>query len=301
MPYSSYTKRPGEAQDVALDWLTHLGEDTISSSTWPVTPPGITVVSTSSNASSATIKLSAGTNGQSYRFVNRIVTAGGRTEEWVLVVHVFERVAVPVGPPYASLVECQAVQPAAEGAEALKVSMVLEQAASWVARLAPKPAPIKSVLSEAMTDTQDTVPVPRIEIFRASGQVALAAEVLQYEGKIPTALYATTGPGVLANVIRGRHATVPSSHAPGSAVEDVSYPIAARNAELSLFEWLWETRGYKPSRTGVVGSESYSIDKADIKEIVKATMGEYYTGGARLGSVGVVSSFARHREPRRGG
>jgi hypothetical protein len=298
LPYSTYNKRPNAVEEVTLDWLPFIESGVILTSTWPVTPSGITVLSTSKTNTTTTIKLSGGVNGQGYRFVNDITTING-THEWELMVYLSETTAVPVGPPYASVAEAQAIQPAAQGAEALKVDMVLQQASDWIAKLAPYKTTATATLSEAMDATQNTIPVPKIETFKPSGTVLIDSELIQYQGKLSSAsetLY--TGVGSLRSALRGRRATPPTTHALGASVTDVDYPLKARNAELALFEWLWETRGYKPSRTGVISSESYSIDPAQIREIIKGTMGSFYTGGAGMKSVPIVSSFPRSNRSR---
>lgn len=71
-------KDPDEVLDYQLDWSDRLGTDTISTSTWTV-PGGITKNSDSHTTTAAIIWLSSGTDGVTYEFLNRIVTAGGRT------------------------------------------------------------------------------------------------------------------------------------------------------------------------------------------------------------------------------
>ncbi|MEJ7872156.1 MAG: hypothetical protein WKF67_07835 [Rubrobacteraceae bacterium] len=296
--YSSEGKDPNSTVAFELDWTPHLGGTTLGTSTWLV-PSGITIVSTIKTDSTAIITLSGGTVRQSYRLTNRVNFVGGGTEDWTLDIRVEELSAVPQGPPFATISECQAVQPSAEGAEAIKIEMVLNQSSSWVAKLAPRPVPAVSTVVLAMDAVQTTVPVLKIESFRDEGMVVVEGELIQYTGRL-SSIYETitTGPGNLTGAMRGRRATAPAAHAFGVLVEEADYPLRARDAELAVFEWLWDTRGYKPSRTGVVGSESYSIDPGSIKEIVKATMGRYYNGGMRMGKVAVMSSFPRVRASR---
>lgn len=71
-------KDPDEVLDYILDWADRLGEDTIATSSWTV-PTGINKDSDSSDDTTATIWLSGGDEGESYSFVNRVVTAAGRT------------------------------------------------------------------------------------------------------------------------------------------------------------------------------------------------------------------------------
>ena len=71
-------KDPDEVKDYGLIWTDVLGTDTIATSTWTV-PDGITKTADSKTNDTATIWLSGGSEGQTYRLVNRITTAGGRT------------------------------------------------------------------------------------------------------------------------------------------------------------------------------------------------------------------------------
>ncbi len=297
--YSSEGKDPNSTVAFELDWTPHLGGTTLGTSNW-IVPSGVTIVSTAKTNSTAIITLSGGTVRQSYRLTNRVTFTGGGTEDWTLDIRVEELSAVPQGPPFATISECQAVQPSAEGEEPIKVEMVLNQSSNWVAKLAPRPVALVSVVAVAMDAVQTTVPVLRIESFQAEGMIVIEGELIQYTGKLSSVYETiTTGVGNLTGAMRGRRATVPAAHAFGVLVEEADYPLKAREAELSVFEWLWDTRGYKPSRTGVIGSESYSIDPGSIKEIVKATMGRYYNGGMRMGKVAVISSFPRNRAVKR--
>lgn len=76
----SFVKDPNAVLDYQINWVTWLGTDTISSSTWTV-PTGITKDSDTSTTTTTTIWLSGGTDGTDYELVNRIVTAAGRTED----------------------------------------------------------------------------------------------------------------------------------------------------------------------------------------------------------------------------
>jgi hypothetical protein len=70
-------KDPDEVLDYRLDWSARLAGDTIFSSSW-IVPAGITKNSDTFDNSSTTIWLAAGTTDETYTFVNRVVTAGGR-------------------------------------------------------------------------------------------------------------------------------------------------------------------------------------------------------------------------------
>lgn len=79
-----YNKDPNAVKDYVNNWASFLGTDTIATSTWTV-PTGITKVSDTNTTTTTTITLSGGTDGQYYTVVNRIVTAGGRTEDETLI------------------------------------------------------------------------------------------------------------------------------------------------------------------------------------------------------------------------
>jgi hypothetical protein len=72
-------KDPDEVLDYALDWSERLGTDTIASSSWVDPPTGIVIDSNAFDPTSTLLWLSGGTDGESYTFINRVVTAGGRT------------------------------------------------------------------------------------------------------------------------------------------------------------------------------------------------------------------------------
>lgn len=84
------TKDPNAILDYRFDWSDWLNSDTIATSTW-IAPDGITVQSESETTTAATVWLSGGTLSRSYELVNRIVTAGGRTEDRTLIVHIQDK------------------------------------------------------------------------------------------------------------------------------------------------------------------------------------------------------------------
>ena len=76
-----FTKDPAGVLDYTFDWADWLAVgDTIQTSTWSV-PTGITQVTTALAGAKASIWLSGGTAGTTYRVTNHIVTTGGRTDE----------------------------------------------------------------------------------------------------------------------------------------------------------------------------------------------------------------------------
>lgn len=78
------SKTPSETFDGTINWATRgLGADTISSSSWSVSPAGITILSggqaPSFTNTTTTAWFSGGTAGVTYTVTNTITTAGGRT------------------------------------------------------------------------------------------------------------------------------------------------------------------------------------------------------------------------------
>ena len=61
----------------------YLGTDTIASSSWAVSPSGLTITSPAASftATTTTVWASSGTVGKLYVLTNHITTAAGRTEE----------------------------------------------------------------------------------------------------------------------------------------------------------------------------------------------------------------------------
>lgn len=88
-----YIKDPNAVLDYIVNWATFLGADTIASDSWEGTggPGGITSVLETNSTTASTIWLSGGTLGQKYALTNRIVTAGGRTEDRTIYVKVKEK------------------------------------------------------------------------------------------------------------------------------------------------------------------------------------------------------------------
>jgi hypothetical protein len=88
---SSFTKDPDAVLDYAVDWSSWLGEDTIESSTWE-SPSGIVKDSDSHDGTVVRVWVSGGERvGATYALTNRIVTAGGRTDERTIYVTVEEK------------------------------------------------------------------------------------------------------------------------------------------------------------------------------------------------------------------
>jgi len=78
-------KSASSVLDYQHDLSLLLGSDTIASSNW-VVDAGITIDSETNTTTTATVWLSGGTTGQTYKLKNTVVTNGGRTyvREWYL-------------------------------------------------------------------------------------------------------------------------------------------------------------------------------------------------------------------------
>ena len=83
-------KDPDEIVNFGIDWVDYLGSETITGSSWTV-PSGITEVSSAFTDTQATIKLSGGTLGATYRVTNRITTSAGETVDQSIDVEVIEK------------------------------------------------------------------------------------------------------------------------------------------------------------------------------------------------------------------
>ena len=84
---------PDERLDYVVDWAAPRSSDnpkgpwlvegdTITTSTFAVTPEGLTEDGTDSDATTATVWLTGGTAGARYTVTNHIITAAGREGEW---------------------------------------------------------------------------------------------------------------------------------------------------------------------------------------------------------------------------
>jgi hypothetical protein len=85
-----FTKDPSAVLDYQIDWSDWLDSDTISSSDWTA-QTGITIDSDTNTTTTATVWLSGGTAGKTYRVTNTIVTAGLRTDERSIDIYVTQR------------------------------------------------------------------------------------------------------------------------------------------------------------------------------------------------------------------
>jgi len=82
MPFVA-EKDPAAVLDYQFNWAEWLAGDTISASTWTA-EEGLTVEDDDFTSVLTTVWLSGGAVGITYAVTNRIVTAGGRTDERTL-------------------------------------------------------------------------------------------------------------------------------------------------------------------------------------------------------------------------
>ena len=89
---AAFTKDPGDVLDYSFSWDAWLASgETISSSTWTTSGPGITIASTSNTSTGTTVWLSGGSNTAVYQVKNQIVTNQGRTVERTMTINVAEK------------------------------------------------------------------------------------------------------------------------------------------------------------------------------------------------------------------
>jgi hypothetical protein len=83
-------KDPDANLDYSLDWTAWLAGDTIAASSW-VIPDGLEAGTMTNNDTVATIWLSGGAPGSTYKITNQITTAAGRTDERTVTLRVVEQ------------------------------------------------------------------------------------------------------------------------------------------------------------------------------------------------------------------
>ncbi len=88
----TFTKDPDAILDYSVDWSAWLGGDEISSSEWLLEQGAlIEKVTDAFTSTKATVWLRGGQGGTTYLVTNRIVTAGGRTDDRTISVKVEDR------------------------------------------------------------------------------------------------------------------------------------------------------------------------------------------------------------------
>lgn len=89
---AKFKKDPNATLDYKFDWTSYLTpvSDTIANVTW-VLATGLTLVSSSNTAMTATAFVSGGTAGQSLLLTCRITTSGGRTDDRSVTLLIVDR------------------------------------------------------------------------------------------------------------------------------------------------------------------------------------------------------------------
>lgn len=88
----TFTKDPDAVLDYSVDWSLWLAGDEISTSEWLLEEgAAIEQVIASNTTTKATVWLRGGAAGATYLVTNRIVTAGGRTDDRTISVKVEDR------------------------------------------------------------------------------------------------------------------------------------------------------------------------------------------------------------------
>lgn len=92
IPLMPEVKDPDEIRAYVIDWSDHLGSDAISTSAWTVVSGSVSVSGSPTNTTTtATVKLTGGTIGETVELLNRITTAGGETLDQSIRVRVRKR------------------------------------------------------------------------------------------------------------------------------------------------------------------------------------------------------------------
>ena len=83
-------KDPDATLDYAVDWAPYLDNDTIESVLWTV-PTGLSLTAQSNDDTVATVWLSGGTVGTTFKVVCRITTLAGRIDDRTLKLTIKEK------------------------------------------------------------------------------------------------------------------------------------------------------------------------------------------------------------------
>lgn len=91
MVLKSFTKDPDATLDYVFDWSDWLASAEVITSMTATVETGLTLDSSSSTISSATLWLSGGTDGKTYTVSCKITTSAGRIDERSINIHVKNR------------------------------------------------------------------------------------------------------------------------------------------------------------------------------------------------------------------
>lgn len=88
----TFIKDPDAVIDFKRDWSDWLAtNETITASSWIASSDDITMDSDTNTTVDATVWLSGGTDGASYKLTNRITTNQGRTDDRTFIINCEER------------------------------------------------------------------------------------------------------------------------------------------------------------------------------------------------------------------
>jgi hypothetical protein len=76
----TFVKDPAATVDYEMDWAAYLEGSTITSSSWSVSPGGMTITNQSNTPTLTTVWLAGGTVGERYTARNLITTSTGQTD-----------------------------------------------------------------------------------------------------------------------------------------------------------------------------------------------------------------------------
>ncbi len=88
---STYVKDPDATLDYGINWTPWLDGDTITTSQWFIDTGVTQVGSDTFDDTSTKVFIGGGTPGEKYELVNRITTAGQRTDERTIFVRIRQR------------------------------------------------------------------------------------------------------------------------------------------------------------------------------------------------------------------
>lgn len=87
-----FVKDPDAVLDFGVEWVDWLEDgETITSSTWSVSPSGLTLGEETFNGHATVVWTSGGSEGTTYALTNRVTTSDGRTDDRTLYIRIKNR------------------------------------------------------------------------------------------------------------------------------------------------------------------------------------------------------------------
>lgn len=89
----SFIKDPDATLDYSFDWSLWLASDSIIASVWSINQSGLSIIpaSESFDATSTTLFLTGGADGEKYEVTNTITTNASRTDERSILIRIRQR------------------------------------------------------------------------------------------------------------------------------------------------------------------------------------------------------------------